>query len=121
MPRRKIMPYNSNLKAPARELRKNMTDAERRLWSKIRMKQVKGYQFLRQRPIGPYIVDFFCPEAKLVIEVDGGQHFTVEGKESDQSRDSYLQSLGLQVLRLNNHDVLTNIEGVITHLMTALS
>ena len=71
-----------------------MTDSERKLWSKIRRKQLKGFQFLRQRPIGNYIVDFSCPEAKLVIEVDGGQHFTETGIEKDNSRDKYLNSLG---------------------------
>jgi len=121
MPRREILFYNSNLKEPARRLRKNMTNAERKLWSKIRIKQVKGYQFLRQRPIGSYIVDFYCPEAKLVIEVDGGQHFTREGQESDRSRDIYLRSLGLRVLRFNNHDVMKNIQSVVDEIFEAVS
>ena len=121
MTRREIFFYNPNLKEPARRLRKNMTDAERKLWSKIRMKQVKGYQFLRQRPIGPYIVDFYSPEAKLVIEVDGSQHFTREGRESDQSRDIYLRSLGLRVLRFNNHDVIKNIQGVVDEIFEVIS
>ena len=121
MTRRQILPYNSKLKEPARKLRKNMTDAERKLWSKIRKKQLKGYQFLRQRPIGPYIVDFYCPKAKLVIEVDGGQHFTSEGREADLSRDAYLSGLGLRVKRYNNHEVLTNIDGVMSDLYQELS
>ena len=115
------LPYNKRLKAVARELRKNMTDAERKLWSHIRRKQINGLQFYRQFVIGNYIVDFYCPKSKLVIEVDGGQHFTDEGKESDQSRDAYLNSLGLCVLRYNNHEVLTNIEGVVSNLINEIA
>jgi len=111
-----MLPRNKNLKQAARELRKNMTDAERKLWAHIRRKQIHDLQFYRQFVIGNYIVDFYAPKAKLVIEVDGGQHFSEEGKESDRSRDAYLGSLGLRVLRYNNHDVLTNIDGVIAHL-----
>ncbi len=107
-----MLPYNVNLRQPSRQLRNNMTDAERHLWSKIRMKQLKGYPFYRQKPIGDYIVDFFCPRAKLVIEVDGGQHFSEGTTEYDRLRDEYLGSLGLRVLRFTNTEVLTNIEGV---------
>ena len=108
-----MLPYNANLKQSARQLRKNMTDAERHLWAKIRMKQLKGYQFYRQKPIGDYIVDFFCPRAKLVIEVDGSQHLSDEMAEYDRIRDEYLSGLGLRVLRFTNTDVLTHIKGVI--------
>ena len=65
----------------ARSLRKNQTDAEKRLWSRLRRKQVSGYRFRRQVPIGPYIVDFFCPELKLIIEVDGGHHATTQAQD----------------------------------------
>ena len=108
-----MLPYNKNLKQYSRQLRGNMTDAERHLWTKIRMKQLKGYQFYRQKPVGDYIVDFFCPRAKLVIEVDGSQHFADEMTEYDRIRDEYLSSLGLRVLRFTNTEVLTNIEGVV--------
>jgi len=77
------------------------------------MKQLKGYQFYRQKPVGDYIVDFFCPRAKLVIEVDGSHHLVGETIEYDRIRDEYLSSLGLRVLRFTNADVLTHIEGVI--------
>lgn len=90
-----------------------MTDAERRLWAKIRMKQLNGYQFYRQKPIGDYIVDFFCPRAKLVIEVDGSHHLVGESIEYDRIRDEYLSSFGLRVLRFTNTDVLKHIEGVV--------
>ncbi len=108
-----MLPYNKNLKQPSRQLRGNMTDAERHLWAKVRMKQLKGYQFYRQKPIGDYIVDFFCPRIKLVIEIDGSQHFSDEMTEYDRIRNEYLRSLGLRVLRFTNTDVLTHIEEVI--------
>jgi len=108
-----MLPYNENLKQPSRQLRENMTDAEKHLWAKIRMKQLKRYQFYRQKPIGDYIVDFFCPRAKLVVEVDGSQHFSDEMTEYDQIRDEYLNSLGLRVLRFTNTEVLINIKGVV--------
>ena len=94
-----------------------MTNAERHLWAKIRMKQLKEYQFYRQKPIGDYIVDFFCPRAKLVIEVDGSQHFSDEMTEYDRIRNEYLSSLGLRVLRFTNTDVLTHIERVIENII----
>ena len=108
-----MLPYNGNLKQYSRQLRENMTDAEKHLWTKIRRKQVKGYQFYRQKPIGDYIIDFFCPRAKLVIEVDGIQHFSNEMTEYDRIRNKYLSSLGLRVLRFTNTDVLTYIERVV--------
>ena len=108
-----MLPYNKNLKQLSRQLRNNMTDAERQLWAKIRMKQLKGYQFYRQKPIGDYIVDLFCPEAKIVIEIDGSHHLVGETIEYDRIRDDYLTSLGLRVLRFTNAEVMRNIEGVI--------
>jgi len=108
-----MLPYNRNLKQYSRQLRGNMTDAERRLWAEIRMKQLKGYQFYRQKPIGDYIVDFFCPRAKLVIEVDGSHHLVGESIEYDRVRNEYLSSFGLRVLRFTNTDVLKHIESVV--------
>jgi very-short-patch-repair endonuclease len=108
-----MLPYNKNLKPFARELRKNMTEAEKLLWSKIRRKQLKGYQFYRQKTIGNYIVDFYCPATKLVIELDGGQHYTPEGKAKDKRRDEYLGALGLTVLRFSDRDVFVNTDGVL--------
>jgi very-short-patch-repair endonuclease len=105
--------YNRNLKQLSRQLRENMTDAETHLWTKIRRKQLKGYQFYRQKPIGDYIVDFFCPRAKLVIEIDGSHHLIGEAIEYDRIRDDYLSSLGLRVLRFTNTEVLMHIEGVV--------
>ena len=75
-----------------------------------------GYQFYRQRTIGNYIVDFYCPKARLVIEIDGGQHYFVVGVEADRLRDIYITNLGLRVLRFTNMDVLQNIEGALEHI-----
>ncbi len=107
-----MLPYNKKMKILARNLRENMTDAERLIWSKLRMKQLKNCQFYRQKVIGNYIVDFYCPKAKLVVEVDGGQHYMDEGKKKDEKRDSYIQRLGLKVLRFSDRDVLKNINSV---------
>ena len=108
-----MLPYDRRLRERSQELRKGMTAAETFLWSKIRMKQVKGHWFYRQKPVGEYIADFYCPAAKLVVEVDGGQHFTDEMIEYDRERNEYMAGLGLRVLRFTNTEVLTNIEGVL--------
>ena len=113
-------PYSKKLKERSRQLRDNMTDAERSLWSKLRMRQLQGLIFYRQKPIGGYIVDFYCPKAKLVIEVDGGQHFTAEGVEYDKARDAYMSGLGLKIMRFSNTDVLTNIDGVFGSIENAI-
>jgi very-short-patch-repair endonuclease len=89
-----------------------MTDVEVVLWTKVRRKQLFGIPFYRQKPIGNYIVDFYCPKAQLVIEVDGGQHYKPEGALRDSVRDSFLKDLGFSVLRFSNRDVLYNIDGV---------
>ena len=115
-----MLPRDKNLKQPARILRKNMTDAERKLWSKIRRKQLEGFLFYRQKVIGRYIVDFYCHQAKLVIEVDGGQHYTDAGIRKDSRRDSFLNGLGLRVLRFNDLDVLKNCDGVVMNIMEYL-
>ena len=108
-----MLPFNKQLKPLARNLRSNMTDAERLIWSKIRRKQIVHRQFYRQKNIGSYIVDFYCPQGKLVIELDGGQHYEAEGLRKDRERDKYLQSLGLTVFRFSDFDVLRNIDGVV--------
>ena len=108
-----MVTYNKHLKERSRELRSRMTDAELALWERLRRKQLCGLQFYRQKPISTFIVDFYCPAAKLVIEVDGGQHYKEEGASSDAMRDLHLQRLGLGVLRFSNLDVLGNLDGVV--------
>src|SRR6266568_7945315 len=94
----------------ARSLRQNPTDAEIRLWSKLRRRQVDGHRFRRQVPIGRYVVDFVCLEQRLIIEADGGQHS--ENLEDDV-RTAWLERQGFRILRFWNNDVLTNTEGVL--------
>jgi very-short-patch-repair endonuclease len=108
-----MLRYNKRLAGVSRALRKNMTDAERHLWSKVRMRQIGGCQFYRQRIIGEYIVDFYCPRAKLVVEVDGAKHSFTEVKAADEKRNEYLKNKGLKIIRFNDIEVLRNMEGVV--------
>lgn len=107
-----MQPYNQHLKEPSRMLRNNMTNAEQKLWQRLKRKQILGFQFYRQKPILNFIVDFYCPLAKLVIECDGSQHHTIEGLESDACRDDMLNQLGLTVLRFDNRQILLEIDEV---------
>jgi very-short-patch-repair endonuclease len=95
----------------SRKLRVNQTDAETKLWNRIRNRQINGDKFVRQEPIGRYICDFVCREKLVVIEVDGGQH---SESVRDEVRDRYLRTQGYLVMRFWNNDVLSNIEGVLT-------
>ncbi len=115
-----MKPYNKNLKQPSRDLRSNMTNAEQLLWQRIRRKQILELQFYRQKPILNFIVDFYCPKAHLVIECDGGQHYTEKGLESDHNRDQTLSELGLLVLRFSNHQILTEIDAVVERIYYAV-
>ncbi len=98
------------MKQKARELRKNQTISEAKIWHLVRAKQIAGLKFRRQHPIQPYIVDFVCLDKKLIIEVDGGQH--ADAIEYDEKRTQFLESNGYKVIRFWNNDVLHNIEGV---------
>ena len=106
--------YNQKLIINSRTLRSGMTDAEYVLWKRIRHKQVRDLQFYRQKPLLAFIVDFYCPKAKLVIELDGSQHFEEALRAADAERDAALVGLGLRVLRFDNRQVLTEIEAVMT-------
>jgi very-short-patch-repair endonuclease len=108
-----MLAYGKNLKEPARTLRKEMTNAEQALWSRLRRKQILGIQFYRQKPIGPYIVDFYAPAVKLVIEADGSQHQEHEQIENDAVRNAFLKEYGLLMLRFDNRQVLTETDTVI--------
>jgi very-short-patch-repair endonuclease len=100
----------------AGELRKNMTEAERKLWSLLRKKQVGGKKFRRQHPVKTFIVDFYCHECKLVVEVDGNIHQLEEQKEYDNERTYELEQLGLKVIRFTNDQVLQQPEMVIARI-----
>jgi very-short-patch-repair endonuclease len=102
----------------ARRLRATPTAAELRLWRHLRQKQLEGFRFRRQVPIGPYIADFACIERSLIIEVDGGQHSWNEA--ADDRRTEWLNAHGWQVVRYWNNEVMENIEGVLTHLVGVL-
>ena len=104
-----------------RRLRSNMTGPETRLWSRLRARQLQGLKFRRQHGIGPYIVDFYCPEQSLVIEVDGDSHADADQILKDQLRDRYFQSLGLHVIRYINDDILKNLDRVLEDLAARLS
>jgi len=104
-----------------RKLRKNSTDAERLLWSKIRNKRLLGLKFYRQYGVGNYITDFYCHTLKLVIEVDGGQHYTDSGALNDKKRENYMTSHGIRTLRFSNTDILSNVDGVLDFLYITIS
>jgi very-short-patch-repair endonuclease len=104
--------YNQKLIINSRSLRSGMTDAEHVLWRRVRHKQVRDLQFYRQKPLLKFIVDFYCPKAKLVIELDGSQHFEEAHRAADAERDAALTGLGLRVLRFDNRQVLTEIDAV---------
>jgi very-short-patch-repair endonuclease len=108
-----IASYRPDLKQIARSLRQNMTDIELKLWSKLRGKQMLGVQFYRQKPLGDYIVDFYAPKVKLVIEVDGSQHREPENEEKDNQRETFLKGLGIEVLRFDSRTIFTETEGVL--------
>jgi very-short-patch-repair endonuclease len=110
----KSLPFNPSLKTRAKELRKAGMLHEVLLWQELKSKKLNGLDFDRQKIIGNYIVDFFCPEKGVVIEVDGSSH---DGKqEDDAKRDEYLRSLGLEVIRLQVRDVFHNRAGVVSYL-----
>jgi very-short-patch-repair endonuclease len=115
-----MLSYNKNLKQISRNLRNSMTDAEKLLWSKLRGKQLKGLQFYRQKIIGSYIADFYCHKSKLVIEVDGGQHYSCEGREKDEKRDDSIRKAGISVLRFSDREVLGQIDTVLEKIWSCL-
>ncbi|BFU59595.1 MULTISPECIES: endonuclease domain-containing protein [Rodentibacter] len=105
--------YARHLKPVSRILRHNMTEAEQLLWQRIRHKQLCSLQVYRQKPLLNYIVDFYCPKAKLVIELDGSQHNQPDQREKDILRDQELASLGIKVLRFPNSMIFNDLEKVI--------
>ncbi|MFG1333802.1 endonuclease domain-containing protein [Xanthobacter autotrophicus] len=107
------------IRTRARTLRETLTDAERRLWGELRGHRLGGLSFRRQFPVGPYVVDFVCLPAGLVIEVDGGQHYEPAGQAKDQRRDLFLADKGFTVLRFSNLDVLNTMSGVLETISAA--
>ncbi|MBD2500462.1 endonuclease domain-containing protein [Anabaena azotica] len=109
----KIIPYNPLLKEKAKQLRQNMTPGEITLWKYLKDKQMCGYDFDRQRPIDQFIVDFYCKELMLAIEVDGYCHDSQEAQERDMERQARLEALGVRFLRFREEDVCREVEGVL--------
>lgn len=112
---------NRELVYKARSLRKNMTKAEIILWSRLRSKKVKGFKFRRQQPIFEYVVDFYCHELKLIIEVDGEIHDLSEISKIDSKRDNILKINGYQIIRLSNREIETEIDASINKITTFIT
>ena len=109
--KKKIIPYQHHLVEKARELRNNATFSERMLWKYLKRKQIKGYDFDRQKPIDKYIIDFFCYDLMLAIEIDGETH--MYKKEYDEKRENDIKKLGISFLRLDGHYVIKNTLDVV--------
>jgi len=105
---------NSNFKGRRKELRVNQTDAEKILWQELRGRKLEKCKFWRQYSVGPYILDFYCPQIRLAIELDGPQH--VEALEYDQEREQYLAGQDIRTIRYRNAEVIHNIENVIQNI-----
>ncbi len=120
-PKRPTWKVSSKLRSNARALRRNSTDAERILWSELRGDRLNGAGFRRQVPIDNYVVDFMCHAAKLVIEIDGGQHFSDQAAQADAKRSAVIEANGLLGLRFSNHDVMKNRAGVLETIASAIA
>ena len=105
----------------SRQLRRNMTPAERRLWTVLRRKQLAGFRFRRQAPIGPFVADFFCPKARLIVEVDGGLHSEESHMRRDHERTEWLEAHGCRVFRVWNRDVLQRTDDIADAIYRALT
>ncbi len=115
------LPFNpSKTKKLRRYLRSNMPPAEQALWKKLQGKKLNGYKFRRQFGVGDYILDFYCPKGRIAIEIDGPSHFKESAFKKDTVRKTYIESAGIKILRFNNQDVQTNIEGVLQKILEHL-
>lgn len=115
----KALNNNHSFKNRRKNLRNNMTPQEIILWSRIKNSQI-GFKFRRQHGLGPYILDFYCPEKRIVVELDGAHHFKKEGIEHDMKRTSYLESLGVRVLRFTNSEINKNLFGILKKIQDVL-
>jgi very-short-patch-repair endonuclease len=103
-----------------RELRSSLTSAEASLWRNLKSSALDGKKFRRQHSIGPYIVDFYCPECRVIVELDGAKHYDVFGAEYDDHRTAYLESLGLRVIRFENRVVFEDVQRVLDTIRAVL-
>ncbi len=109
--------YNTNL---ARQLRKTATPTEQKLWRALRARSVNGFKFRRQYSVNPYVVDFYCAQKNLVIEIDGDVHATEEQRTHDKNRENYLKNKGLSILRVTTHEINQNLNGVLEQIYNTL-
>lgn len=110
--------YNrTSEKAKRQQLRRNMTKAEFPVWQKLKGKQLEGYKFRRQYSIGSFVIDFYCTELKLAIEIDGDSHFEEGVREYDRERQAFIESVGIRFLRFTNDEVYGNLEGVLERII----
>ena len=114
---RRAQPWKTNR---SRVLRANETSAEAKLWSELRNRQLAGFKFLRQAPVGPYFADFLCRDRKIIVEIDGATHATEAEIASDIARETALRGLGYRVFRARNDEIYDNLEGVIDTLLAFL-
>jgi len=120
MKRRNLIHSNPKISDKRSSLRRNRTDAESLLWKNLQRSQLNGKKFRRQHSIGPYIVDFYCPEFRVAIELDGAKHMTLIGSEEDGSRDEFLGKLNVRVLRFENRLVFESLELVLNTIRATL-
>src|SRR3989344_1243378 len=111
---------NPKLKSRRQELRNNATEAERFLWQHLKKSSLSSLKFCRQYGAGPYVLDFYCPEIRLGIELDGGYHREKDQAIYDKDRDSYLRELNIKILRFQNNEVLQNIDKVLNKILTSI-
>jgi len=116
-----MLNYRRYLKDKSRLLRCHTTDSEEHLWTRLRRKQLLGIQFYRQKPLGNYIVDFYAPKVKLIVEVDGSQHLKEEYLQKDENRDAFLADLGIYVIRFNSREVLVETDAVVEAIHQAVT
>jgi very-short-patch-repair endonuclease len=112
-PKRPVWHVRATTRDNARRLRRDVTDAERLIWKELRAHRLDGMSFRRQTPVGPFIADFVCHATRLIVEIDGGQHYETPGLAADATRDAYLKAKGFNILRFSNIDVLTNMPGAL--------
>jgi very-short-patch-repair endonuclease len=112
-----MYPVRRQISPHAARLRGNATDVERKLWAALRNRQLDGFKFRRQATLGHFVVDFLCVEKRLIVELDGGQH----GEEHDAVRSSWLEAEGYRILRIWNHEVGENFDGVVEAIRLALN
>jgi very-short-patch-repair endonuclease len=118
--RRRLIHNLSSSTSHRKQLRKNLTSAEALLWMSLKSSQLDGKKFRRQHSIGPFIVDFYCAECRLAVELDGEGHFSLTGAEADQIRTEFLERFNVTILRFENNDVFDNLEGVLETIRIAL-